>query len=349
MAAYKDENGTWYSTFYIKDWQGKRIRKKKRGFKTKKEALQWEASFISQEDGSMKIKLKDFVEVYFKDKAHELKERSIINKRYMIETRVIPYLGDREMNSITSADIIKWQNTIREFGFQPTYERMLNNQVNALFNHACKIYGLKSSPCAKVKKMGRSEANRLDFWTKEEYEQFIAVVDKNDIYYIMFEILFWTGCREGELLALTPADVDVNGKTVNINKTYFRRGDRDIITEPKTENSVRTVTIPKFLADELREFLSRLYKHPENARLFPMTARALQVAFKKYTAKAGLREIRDHDLRHSHASMLINQGVQPLLIKERLGHGNIKITLDTYGHLYPNKQQELADMLNSKR
>ena len=80
---------------------------------------------------------------------------------------------------------------------------MIQNQMTALFTHAYNIYGLKSNPCKKIKKMGKSDANRLDFWTKDEYDKFIATIDHDDRYYTLFEILFWTGCRVGELLALT--------------------------------------------------------------------------------------------------------------------------------------------------
>jgi integrase len=123
-------------------------------------------------------------------------------------------------------------------------------------------------------------------------------------------------------------------------------GKEDVITEPKTKNSVRTIAIPQFLADEIRAYYDRLYKHPADARLFPVIAEAVQHTMKYHIDKAGVKKIRVHDLRHSHCAYLIHQGVQPLIIKERLGHKDIKITLNTYGHLYPSEQKRIADMLN---
>ena len=117
MPAYKDEvKSTWYVQFYYQDWQGKNVKKRKRGFKTKREALAWESEFKNSVDVNMNITLAEFVEIYFQDKSGELKERSIKNKRYMLERHVIPYLGKRRMDEITPSDVINWQKLMREKG-----------------------------------------------------------------------------------------------------------------------------------------------------------------------------------------------------------------------------------------
>ena len=122
MPAYKDEQrGTWYCLLYYEDWQGNKKKKQKRGFKTKKEALEWENNYKMSANANMDMTLGSFVEIYFRDKAGELKERSVKNKRYMIKTHILPYFENKPMNSITPADIIQWQNTIRAKGFAPTY------------------------------------------------------------------------------------------------------------------------------------------------------------------------------------------------------------------------------------
>lgn len=222
------------------------------------------------------------------------------------------------------------------------------SQINALFNHAQRIYNLKENPCKKVKRMGKSDADKLDFWIKEEYDRFISGVDRKSEDYLMFEILFWTGIREGELLSLTIADFDMTNNLLHINKTYHRIDGKDVISTPKTDNSVRTIIIPNFLKEEVQEYISYHYGFPENERLFPIVARTLQKRMKRYEKKTGVKPIRVHDLRHSHVAYLINQGVEPLIIKERLGHKNIQITLNTYGHLYPSRQKEVAALLDEK-
>lgn len=199
MSAYKDKaQGTWYVSFRYIDWTGKKTQKLKRGFKTKKEALNYEKEFIRKTAADMKVEMNSFIQVYFEDKKNELKENSIRNKQHMMNKHIVPYFGTRKMNEITPAEIIQWQNTIQEKGYSKTYERMIQNQLNALFNHAQKIYNLKENPCKKVKKMGKSDANKLEFWTKAEYDRFIAGIEPGSEDYLIFEILFWTGIREGD-------------------------------------------------------------------------------------------------------------------------------------------------------
>ena len=199
MSAYKDKTqGTWYVSFRYIDWTGKKTQKLKRGFKTKKEALNYEKEFIRKTAADMKMEMNSFIQVYFEDKKNELKENSIRNKKHMMNKHIVPYFGTRKMNEITPAEIIQWQNTIQEKGYSKTYERMIQNQLNALFNHAQKIYNLKENPCKKVKKMGKSDANKLEFWTKAEYDRFIAGIEPGSEDYLIFEILFWTGIREGD-------------------------------------------------------------------------------------------------------------------------------------------------------
>ena len=199
MSAYKDKTqGTWYVSFRYIDWTGKKTQKLKRGFKTKKEALNYEKEFIRKTAADMKMEMNSFIQVYFEDKKNELKENSIRNKQHMMNKHIVPYFGTRKMNEITPAEIIQWQNTIQEKGCSKTYERMIQNQLNALFNHAQKIYNLKENPCKKVKKMGKSDANKLEFWTKAEYDSFIAGIEPESEDYLIFEILFWTGIREGD-------------------------------------------------------------------------------------------------------------------------------------------------------
>ena len=199
MSAYKDKTqGTWYVSFRYIDWTGKKTQKLKRGFKTKKEALDYEKEFIRKTAADMKMEMNSFIQVYFEDKKNELKENSIRNKQHMMNKHIVPYFGTRKMNEITPAEIIQWQNTIQEKGYSKTYERMIQNQLNALFNHAQKIYNLKENPCKKVKKMGKSDANKLEFWTKAEYDRFIAGIEPGSEDYLIFEILFWTGIREGD-------------------------------------------------------------------------------------------------------------------------------------------------------
>lgn len=160
------------------------------------------------------------------------------------------------------------------------------------------------------------------------------------------DIFFRFYLTKAEMLALSMEDIDLENCQIHIRKTYYRMNRTDIITEPKTDNSVRTIEIPVFLANEIQSYWKRLYQYPKNERLFPVVAEAVQHTIKRHIDKAGVKKIDVHSLRHSHCAYLIKQGVQPLIIKERLGHKDIKITLNTYGHLYPSEQKKVASLLD---
>jgi len=348
MAVYKDKTG--YRVIYrYTTWDGETKQTTKRGFKTKKEAQAFEAQMRLVKNTDMNMTLADFVPIYFEDKKNELAPTSKSNKTDMIKHHILPYFGNKKMNEITASDIIKWQNTIEEQTYEESYKRMLQNQFNAILNHAKRVYGLETNPTSKVRKMGKADGRPMEFWTIEEYEEFIATVDKKSRNYLMFEILFWTGMRESELLALVIDDIDFENNKIHINRGYHRLHKEDIIGKPKTESSVRTITIPEFLKKEIQEYMSQFYEYPTDQRIFPIVARTLQKGFKTAIEKAGVKYIRVHDLRHSHVAYLINQGVDAMVIRDRLGHKDIKITLNTYGHLYPSRQKEVADMLDQNR
>lgn len=211
-----------------------------------------------------------------------------------------------------------------------------------------KYYDLNGNPCRKAGSIGKSDADEMQFWTKAEFEKFIdSLMDKHQSY-MAFMMLFWTGMRIGELLALTPEDVDFAKHTIRISKSYQRIDKRDVITEPKTEKGKRVITIPQFLAVDLQDYMNSLYGMQSNDRLFPVTKYYLEHEMLRGVRASGVKKIRLHDIRHSHASLLIEMGFSPLEIKERLGHEKVETTLNTYAHLYPNKQALLAEKLDSE-
>ena len=195
--------------------------------------------------------------------------------------------------------------------------------------------------------MGKGRAEEMQFWTQEEFETFIDALKDKPVSYYAFMTLYWTGVRLGELLALSLADFDAEKKTLSITKSYQRINGRDVITEPKTAKGKRVISLPDFLVAELEEYVSRLYGMMADGRLFMITKSYLEKEMKRGTELSGVKKIRLHDLRHSHASLLISKlGVQPKLVSERLGHEKIQTTLDTYSHLYPDQSRNLADQLN---
>jgi integrase len=344
MSATRDGK-LWRCQFYYEDWQGIRHKKNKRGFKTKGEADAWERNFLQQQRKDLDINFENFVETYFKDMENRLRESTIISKRYVFDLKVTPYFIHKKMCEIKTSDIREWQNALIKKGYAPTYLKSINNQLAALFNYAVRYYDLQNNPCRKAGSIGKSKAEEMEFWTKQEFKEFLTSMDKKPEARMAFLILYWTGMRIGELLALTYEDIDFEKRTITINKSFQRIKGKDMITPPKTPKSNRKVTIPAFLVKELEEYCGMLYGITANERMFRFTKSFMEHEMVRGIQKTGLKRIRVHDLRHSHASLLVEMGFQPLAIAERLGHEKIETTLNTYSHLYPNKQAELADRL----
>ena len=213
MTVEKDPNtGKWLIQYRYKDWTGKSHKSTKRGFRTKKEAEEWYRSFLLKQNRSLDMKFSDFTALYMEDMRHRLREHTIIQKEYVLPDKLIPYFGEKKMNEITVADIRAWQNAMIKEGYQPTYLKHIHNQLSAIFNYAVNYYDLGSNPCKKACSMGKSKADEMQFWTKEEFEKFSDCLMDKRLSWLSFQILFWTGIRIGELLALTFEDVDMESE-----------------------------------------------------------------------------------------------------------------------------------------
>lgn len=215
MPAYKDKNGKWYVSVYYGNWMGKRDRKVKRGFPTKREALAWEREFLNQKSGDLDMTFEAFYERYKEDKKDRVRLNTWLMKTNVIETKILPYFKDKKMKDIKATDIIAWQNTLLNYRdrngkpYSPTYLKTIHNQISAIFNHAVRYYELKDNPAAKAGNMGKEKTREMLFWTKPEYLAFSEAIMDKPISFYAFEMLYWCGIREGELLALTPADFDL--------------------------------------------------------------------------------------------------------------------------------------------
>lgn len=349
MKAEKDpKTGRWLIQYRYTDWQGNRKKSTKRGFATKREAELWLHNFLLMKQADFDMPFEDFLQIYYEDMGSRLREHTMRTKKYVIDLKILPYFGKKSINDIKPADIRKWQNALIQQGYAPTYLKTIHNQLNAIFNYAVKYYDLKTNPCAKAGSMGKANADEMSFWTKQEFMQFIDAVMNKRQSYMAFMTLYWTGMRIGELLALTPNDIDFEKRTISITKSYQRIQSRDVITEPKTPKSKRVVHIPEFLAADLLDYITCLYEIEGDNRMFLVTKSFLEHEMQRGIKESGVKRIRLHDLRHSHASLLIEMGFSPLAIAERLGHERVQTTMDTYAHLYPNHGEKLADKLNSE-
>lgn len=356
MAVYKDRwNGyrgdTWRVACYYRDWRGVRKKHEKRGFSTKKEALAYEREFLAKTSKNINMGFGTFLDIYMSDMRPQLKESTMANKENIINTHIRPYFLNKSLSEINSTDILQWQNELLSQrddngkGYSQIYLRTIQNQLNAIFNHAVKYYELPKNPCIANKKMGKAKGKEMQFWTMEEYAKFSkAIIDKPMSYYA-FQILYWTGIRCGELLALTRGDFDLDGRKLKINKTYQVVKGKELVTSPKTEKSNRVIELPEFLCREMQDYFDLLYKIDNNSRIFQVTKSYLHHEMDRGSKAAGVKRIRIHDLRHSSCALLINLGYSPVQIADRLGHESITIT-ERYSHLYPSVQRDMANRLD---
>ena len=315
MPAYKDKaKGTWYASFYFENWTGKKEKKMKRGFKTKREALEWERTFLQQQTADLDMTFESFVALYAADVKGRIKENTWGTKEHILYKKLVPYFGKRKMSEIGSKEVMAWQSEMLNYRdkngkpYSPVYLKTLHN----------------------------------------EYLKFADAMMDKPLSYYAFEMLYWCGIREGELLALTPGDFDFEKQTVSISKSYQRIKGQDVVTDPKTAKSNRIIQMPAFLCEEMEDYIKSLYAAEPTDRIFPVTKSYLHREMDRGAKAAGVKRIRIHDLRHSHISLLIDMGFTALAIADRVGHESIDITY-RYAHLFPTRQAEMADKLDMER
>lgn len=355
MPVYKDDkNGSWRVIFRYEDFTGTKRQTSKRGFATRREAVEWEHEEMLKVRAKLDMTFESFWKIYKAEKESRVKESTWEAKEHIVRTKILPYFGKRKIDEIKARDVIAWQNELMKHknkqgkSYSPDYLRTIHSQLTAIFNHAVIYYHLPSNPARQAGTMGKEIPKEMKFWTMDEYLKFAeAIMDKPQSYYA-FEILYWTGIREGELLALTPEDFDFEKKTLRINKTYHRKNGTDIITDPKTKKSNRVIKIPDFLCEEIQDYLKMLYDPDRDQRMFPVTKYYLTHEMERGCKVSGVKKIRIHDLRHSHVSLLINMGYSSLAIGERVGHETEKIT-NRYAHLFPTVQSDMVNDLEELR
>ena len=230
MPTYKDkERGTWYASFYYTDWQGRRRLKKKRGFLRQKDAKAFEEEFLRTKARSCDMAFGSMVEIYFDDMKGRLKANTLKNKRYLVDAKILPFFRELPLNEITPAHVRKWQSDLLAEGLAPTYIKTINNQISAIFNYAVRYYGLQVNPARLAGGVGKKNADEMNFWT---VEQFTAVHEKVRKLPARtgLSVLFWTGLRIGELLALTPRDLDLDAGTLSVSKSFQSIDGEEVIT-----------------------------------------------------------------------------------------------------------------------
>lgn len=355
MPAYKDNSGKWYCSFHYSTSTGENKRKLKRGFTLKREAEEWERKFIENISFQPIMPFSKYVDLYLKEIAPQVRLNSLRSKKYKLK-QILPTFEGFPLCEITSQQVRKWHNSLIENGFSEKYIKNLHKELSAIFNHAIRFHGLKENPCKKagIPKVPNQEPVKMRFWTLEEYKAVISHVSDLKAF-TAISLLYWTGIRKGELYALKWQSVDFNKKTISITHSFQRIQGEDILTATKTYQS-REISIPSLVTNQMKRYKRKCYDTSPDNYVFPYDNEFIQQGIKEGTEKANrermeknlppIDRIHVHGLRHSHASYLINHGVNIVLISKRLGHEKVSTTLDTYSHFFPKSEEAMIAMMN---
>lgn len=375
MAIRKDKNGSGWIVDISNGFDPITLKQRRiirKGYKTKKEATEAENYLRSVELKERYFGAKISVSMLYE----LLKEEDIINHRK------VSYINTQENNynrhikdyfsnvdnvgKLTYEDIYQFREHLRQKVAQNSDNPLSTNTINKIMILLKKIFdvGLRkgyytTNPVKLLKKLP-IEKTKMQFWTVKEFQQFLTLFEPEEYNIkLLFTLLFFTGLRLGEALALTWQDIDFSTNTIHITKSVYVNKGVSYISSTKTKAGTRRIIINKKLSQELqywqqqqKHLLEQFTNDSMSLQVFQsspitITKNSIEKQYKKILERdATLKKIRIHDFRHSHASLLINQGEDYLVVKERLGHASITTTIDTYSHLYPSKQKDLADKLD---
>lgn len=346
MPAYKDDKtGKWETLFYYTDYKNEKRKKHKRGFNTKKEALEFEREFLAQSQFSIEMTFKSLYSLYQEDMESRIKKTTMETKKYIIKKKILPFFENMKVKEIKPIHIRKWQSDLLKTDYSKTYLKSIYNQLTAIFNYAVRFHNLDKNPCHVAGSIGKKDADEMQILTLQEFNKMIDyVTDKeNKFFYI---ILFWTGMRKGELLALTYEDVDFENKTISINKNFQIVKSEKVITDPKTPKSKRVIAVNDIVLNCIKEMWDTAYKPKKTDTIFYVSKYSLKRQLDTACKRAKVPQIRIHDLRHSHASYLLSNGINIVILSRRLGHEKVQTTLNIYCHICPSSEDRLNDVLN---
>lgn len=346
MPAYRYENG-WFAKFNYKDWDGNTKQKLKRGFKTKKDALAFERDFVSKKTGK-NLTVLALADLFLQEHKTEIKPSTYEEYRKAISKRIRPIFPNKDINDVSALDIKRWHNALIEKGYAKSTVNATHSILSTIFKFGVKYYGLPQNPCllegtAKVPDKG---VKTIRYWTFEEYQEFRnAIIEEK--HRVMFDMLYYSGMRVGELLALNWDDIVWEENKIKITKDLSFVDNKQIIQPPKTKASVRDIIMPQFCMDELKDWKDKLYKPQGRIFFFAKSHNTVWACMQRIAGRTELKRIRVHDLRHSHASLLISMGCPITLVSQRLGHENTYTTLNIYSHMMPNDEKEAVEKLEN--
>lgn len=365
MAVY-EKNGSWYMKGKVKNENGScknynRLIKDKT-VNGKKKASRYEQSWLDKYNEDLEqiqsgaITLEELIKMYLNEKQGQKKSTTLATDKYMFDLMVPLY--DKKINLIRSSTIKAYIDSYNTDDHKLSYVNKVRTYLNKLFSYAIKKKMIIYNPVSEIPMITRPDElkEEMKFFTPDEWVKFEEMYPKDDmVFYTIYSLLYYMGMRRGEVLALTRADINLQTGTIRVNKTVsqYVNGTRYIITPPKNGNSYRTIKIPSKLMGTLQAYLewySECIGVTDKTFLFgidlPIITKTVDKRFKRNCDKAGIKKIRIHDLRHSHATLLINNGANVKAISDRLGN-TVEEVLKTYAHLFSETEDAMIDIVNS--
>lgn len=326
MPVYKDKNNTWYYSFSVKDpLTGKRKHRMKRGFKTKREAQAAEREEIGKKSQSS-MTVRDLISLW---EDHTQASRQTIQKHEEHFTiRFADYL-DAPIESLTKPVLSRWRADLaRDESFSTTTKNRTISYLKSLLRFASDIYDIdvNTSVLTRLKQTDDESLKEFDVWTPAEFNSFIKHVEY-PLYALYFKFLFWTGCRRGEAIALQKPDLKDQSATIKYSQRTQTEG-----LKPTKKRTIRTIKLDSVLWNEMQPLMQTDGSYVFGG-ITGLSPNAIDNIFRKAIQESGVKRIRIHDLRHSHATWLINNGVNIVAVSKRLGHKDVSTTLSVYTHL----------------
>lgn len=340
---------------------GKRIRKFKNGFKTQREAQIWQLQVQSDFgkgalSSNSSMTFKKFLDDYFiPDYQSQVRQRTFDMTRSKFKR--LSYFEKMKLSDILAPHVKQWQNSMFLEGLSNNYIRSVHQILQQVFDLAVRL-GMLPSNVAKQVGNVKKEKPKVDFWTVEEFQKFISTFDKSNIYDLLYFSTFWfffmTGVRTSELQAIEWSKINFDRGTVLIDCSMYYKNQKEWhITDTKSISGNRLLYLDDDTLNHLK-FWQQAQSQIGKCRFIfsladsPLVKSTLKRVLQVHSEFAGIKSIRIHDLRHSHASFMLSLGMNDLEMQNRLGHADIKTTLGTYSHLRPNAMKEVANRMTGQ-
>ncbi|GER88990.1 site-specific integrase [Dictyobacter vulcani] len=359
---YQRKDGRWVATISLDNGQ-----RKYSYFATQKEAVKAIREAHKLRDQGIILAGKDqtvafFLETWLQDTAQpRLRPKTYIRYRQYVYRQIIPALGNIKLQQLMPQHLQKLYNGELRKGYSPQTVKHVHRVLHRALHDALR-WGLVARNVCDAVDAPRVPRKEMQVLNAEQAKHFLYTA-QGDPLEALYVLALTTGMRQGELLGLKWEDLSFETKRLQVKRTIARIGKQGfVVDEPKTVKSRRNISLTDLALESLKRHKVRQHELRLKAGADWMeqgwvfcnqrgkpweTGNLLRRSFKPLLNKAGLPDIRFHDLRHSAATLLLTMDVHPKIVQELLGHSNISMTLDTYSHVLPSLQEQAVTRLNS--